>query len=560
MAGRGTVNDTREGGRILVDNLVAQGVNMIFQVPGESFLPVLDALGEAPLRTITCRHESGAANMAEAYGKLTGRPGVCIVTRGPGACHAAVGVHTARQDSTPMVLLVGQVDRPLRGREAFQEVDLHGLFGWTAKAVTEVDDAAALPDAIAEAWRMAMTGRPGPVVIGLPEDMLTDRVSVADAARVENDVVAADAADVDAALAALAGASRPLVIAGGSRWSQETNNALAAFAAAWALPVCVSFRRQDHLDNTHDSYAGDLSFAPDPALSQAVREADLILALGTRLGDLTTGGFESIAPPNPTQTLIHVFPDRDEMARNFTPDVAVIADPGAFLTSALKHTAPATPTWRTWTDERRAAYTATLDAVPCPGALDMNAVIAALRERLELDDIITTDAGNFAQWVQRFYPFRRHRTQIAPTGGAMGYGVPAGVAAGLIHPTRRVVTFAGDGGFMMTGNELATAAQYGVRTVFVVVNNGMFGTIRAHQERRYPARPHGTDLQNPDFTALGQSFGLFAQRVARTDEIAAAFDAALAHDGPALIELILDAEAASTNASLTQIREKALAG
>lgn len=459
-----------------------------------------------------------------------------------------------------MVLLVGQVDRPLRGREAFQEVDLHGLFGWTAKAVVEVDDAAALPDAIAEAWRTAMAGRPGPVVIGLPEDMLTERVSAADQDRVEVAAVAADPAQIGTALAALAKAARPLVIAGGSRWSQAANEDLAQFAAAWQLPVCVSFRRQDRLDNTHASYVGDLAFAPDPALAAAVREADLILALGTRLGDLTTGGFDAIKPPKPSQTLIHVFPDGDEMTRNFDPDVAVIADPAAFLTDALQHAAPPTPPWRAWTEERRRTFQATQDPVPCPGDLDMNAVIAAVRTRLEADDIITTDAGNFAQWVQRFYPFRRYRTQIAPTGGAMGYGVPAGVAAGLVHPMRSVVAFAGDGGFMMTGNELATAAQYGVQTVFVVVNNGMFGTIRAHQERRYPARPHGTDLPNPDFTALAQACGLLARRVARTEEIEAAFDAAFGHDGPALIELILDPEAASTNASLTQIREKALAG
>lgn len=552
------VTDLREGGRILVDNLVAQGVDIIFQVPGESFLPVLDALSDAPVRTITCRHESGAANMAEAYGKLTGRPGVCIVTRGPGACHAAVGVHTARQDSTPMVLLVGQVDRPLRGREAFQEVDLHAMFGWTAKTVTEIDDAADLPRAIAEAWQTAMAGRPGPVVIGLPEDMLTDRVAVADGVRVEPALVDADPAQVHAALNALATATRPLVIAGGSRWSEAAHAALARFADAWQLPVCVSFRRQDRLDNADPCYVGDLAFAPDPALAAAVREADLILALGTRLGDLTTGGFESIKPPDPTQTLVHVFPDHDEMVRNFQPDIAVIADPACFLDHALRHAAPGSHPWQTWTEDRRRTYAATQRPVPCPGALDMNAVIAAVRARLDPEDIITTDAGNFAQWVQRFYPFRRYRTQIAPTGGAMGYGVPAGVAAGLVHPTRRVVAFAGDGGFMMTGNEIATAAQYDVGVVFVVVNNGMFGTIRAHQERRYPARPHGTDLKNPDFTALAEAAGLRARRVTRTCEIEAAFDDALSHNGPALVELMLDPEAASTNASLSRIRDVAL--
>ncbi len=552
------MSNQRTASQVIVDGLVKQGVDLVFQVPGESFLPVLDALKDSDVRTITCRHEAGAANMAEAYGKLTGRPGVCIVTRGPGACHASVGIHTARQDSTPMVLLVGLVDRPLRGREAFQEIDLAAMFGWTAKWVCEVQDANRLPETIHRAWQTAMSGRPGPVVLGLPEDMLSDLTSVVDAARVDIAEIAAPDAEVGRALDLLRAARKPLVIVGGSRWSDEASRLLEAFATGWDLPVCVTFRRQDRIDNRHSSYVGDLAFAPDPFLVEAMRDADLILALGTRLGDLTTGGYELLKPPRAKQTLIHVYPDPSELGRLYTPDVAVVADPVRFLASCAKATPPDGP-WLKWTATLQAAFTASLAPGSCPGPLDMNVAIRELAEKLSPDDIITLDAGNFAQWVQRYYPFKGFRTQIGPTGGAMGYGIPAGVAAALVRPDRQVVTFVGDGGFMMTSNEMATAVQHRANLIVVVVNNGMFGTIRAHQERRFPGRPHGTDLDNPDFVAMAEAVGFTAFRVRKTSDISTAFDRALKHDGPVLVELVLDPEAISTRASLTKIRSDAMA-
>ena len=552
------MSNQRTASQVIVDGLVKQGVDLVFQVPGESFLPVLDALKDSDVRTITCRHEAGAANMAEAYGKLTGRPGVCIVTRGPGACHASVGIHTARQDSTPMVLLVGLVDRPLRGREAFQEIDLAAMFGWTAKWVCEVQDANRLPETIHRAWQTAMSGRPGPVVLGLPEDMLSDLTSVVDAARVDIAEIAAPDAEVGRALDLLRAARKPLVIVGGSRWSDEASRLLEAFATGWDLPVCVTFRRQDRIDNRHSSYVGDLAFAPDPFLVEAMRDADLILALGTRLGDLTTGGYELLKPPRAKQTLIHVYPDPSELGRLYTPDVAVVADPVRFLASCAKATPPDGP-WLKWTATLQAAFTASLAPGSCPGPLDMNVAIRELAEKLSPDDIITLDAGNFAQWVQRYYPFKGFRTQIGPTGGAMGYGIPAGVAAALVRPDRQVVTFVGDGGFMMTSNEMATAVQHRANLIVVVVNNGMFGTIRAHQERRFPGRPHGTDLDNPDFVAMAEAVGFAAFRVRKTSDISTAFDHAIKHDGPALVELVLDPEAISTRASLSKIRSDAKA-
>jgi acetolactate synthase I/II/III large subunit len=550
------MKNQRTASRVIVDGLAKQGVDIIFQVPGESFLPLLDSLRDSKVRTITCRHEAGAANMAEAYGKLTGRPGVCIVTRGPGACHASVGIHTARQDSTPMVLLVGLVDRPLQGREAFQEIDLDAMFGWTAKWVCVVQDADRLPETIQRAWQTAMSSRPGPVVLGLPEDMLSDLTIVVDADRVDPTEITAPDTEVERALDLLRTAQKPMVIVGGSRWTDEASRLLEAFSEAWDLPVCVTFRRQDRIDNRHSSYVGDLAFAPDPFLVEAIRGADLILALGTRLGDLTTGGYELLKPPKPDQTLIHVYPDPSELGRLYTPDVAVVADPVRFLASCAKATPPEN-TRRTWSATLQAAFTASLVPAACPGPLDMNVVIQELSRKLGPDDIITLDAGNFAQWVQRYYPFKGFRTQIGPTGGAMGYGIPAGVAAALVRPDRRVVTFVGDGGFMMTSNEMATAVQHHANLVIIVVNNGMFGTIRAHQERRFPGRAHGTDLVNPDFVAMAEAIGFAAFRVRETIEISATFDHALKHDGPALVELVLDPEAISSRASLSKIRAAA---
>ncbi|MEQ8248120.1 MAG: thiamine pyrophosphate-binding protein [Alphaproteobacteria bacterium] len=548
----------RHGGRILVDALHTQGVTTVFQVPGESFLPVLDALHDAPtIQTVTCRHESGAANMAETWGKLTGRPGIVFVTRGPGACHASVGVHTAKQDSTPMIIFVGQVDWPFLGREAFQEVDIEAMFGWTTKWSTTVQSADELPEIVARAFVEAMAGRPGPVVVALPEDILSDMADPTASNRVDRVSVRPAPTDVEAAVALLRRATKPLVIAGGTGWRQSECEALERWARRWQIPVCVSFRRQDRFDNTSPCYVGDLAFAIDPALEATVRDADVIVALGTRLGDLATKGYSLLTPPHPTQKLIHVFPDAKELGRVFVPDVAVLSDPGPFAAVLEEQTPPPNPAWHDWSTERCDSYAKSIAPGPNPGAVDMNAVVAVLREALTADDIVVTDAGNFAQWIQRFYAFRRLGTQIAPCGGAMGYGVPAGIAAGLHAPERHVVAFAGDGGFMMTASELATARRYDVGVTFVVVNNGMFGTIRGHQERHFPGRVSGTDLTNPDFTAMARAFGLPAHRVERTDQFEPALAAAFREDGPALIEIMLDPEAISPRATLSQVRAAA---
>ncbi len=549
----------RTGGQILVDALSAQGVDTVFQVPGESFLPVLDALYDKPsIRTITCRHESGAANMAEAWGKLTGRPGIAFVTRGPGACHASVGIHTAKQDSTPLVLFVGQVDRPLLGREAFQEVDLEAMFGWTTKLAVTARNAAELPAIVERAFAAAMGGRPGPVAVALPEDILSEQADVHDPARVEPRPTTPAQHDVQGAADLIRQSSRPLVIAGGTGWTQDACDQLTDWAGRWQIPVCVSFRRQDRFDNTHGCYIGDLAFAPDPALNEAVRDADLILALGTRLGDLTTGGYTLLTPPTPAQTLVHVFPDVMELRRVYEPAFAVVAHPGPFASALAALEAPESPPWATWTKARCAAYRASLEPGPVVGSTDMNAVIQALRDALEPETVIATDAGNFAQWLQRFYPFRRLGTQIAPTGGAMGYGVPAGIAAALWRPETRALALVGDGGFMMTGNELATARRYDANVTFVVVNNGMFGTIRGHQERSFPGRPSGTDLTNPDFVRFAESFGIPAFRVESTEDFGPALHDANATKGPALIEIVLDPETVSSRATLSQVRDRAL--
>lgn len=551
----------RSGGQILIDGLIAQGTDIVFQVPGESFLPVLDALHDTAdrIRVITCRHESGAANMAEAHGNLTGRPGICFVTRGPGAGHAAVGVLTAKQDSSPMILFVGQVDRPFRGREAFQEVDLAAMFGWTAKWVTEVDDPAKLPAVITRAFEAATEGRPGPVVIGLPEDMLDESADVEDAARISPAATKPAAHDVSRAAAIVREATRPLVIAGGTGWSEAACENLRDIATAWNLPVCVSFRRQDRFDNTHANYVGDLAFAMDPGLADGLASADVILALGTRLGDLATKGYSVIRPPHPDQTLVHVYPDASELGRVFEPDLAIHACVAPFVAAWHALCASDSRGWTAWTDRLRAAYARTQEPGVCPGGVDLNDVIAVVRQALPPDAIVATDAGNFSQWVQRYYPFRQLGTQVAPPSGAMGYGVPAGIAAKVIHPARQVVVFVGDGGFLMTGNELATAVQHDVGVIVIVVNNAMFGTIRAHQERRYPGRVSGTGLKNPDLTALGKSFGVHATRVTRTAEFAPVFKAALAAKGPSLIEVVIDPEAISPTATLSQIRNAALA-
>jgi acetolactate synthase I/II/III large subunit len=541
---------TRTAARILVDQLLVHGVDTAYCVPGESYIDVLDAIGDSPIRLITARHEAAAANMAEAYGKLTGRPGVCLVTRAPGATHAAVGIHTAYQDSTPLVLLVGHVPRHHLGREAFQELDYARLFGEMAKWVTVADDAAALPELVAHAFHTATSGRPGPVVLALPEDAQADEADVEDAARYRPAQASPAAADVDRALELLDAARRPLIVVGGGGWSEQAGRDAIAFAESSRIPVATSFRRQDYVDNGSPAYVGPLTIGMDPALAARVGDADVILALGTRLGEIATQQYSLLDVPRPRQTLVHVHADPDELGRVYEADLPIVSGSPQFA-AMLR---PVDGSARTeWVAEGRAAYLANLQHAPLPGDLQLGDVVAHLRERLPDDAVITNGAGNYTVWAHRFYEFHRYGTQLAPCAGAMGYGVPAAVAAKLMHPERIVVCLSGDGDFLMSGHELATAAQYGAAIVVLVVNNGMLGTIRMHQERRF-GRGVGTDLLNPDFVAYGKAFGAHATLVERIEDFPAAFEEALGADRPALLELRVDPEAITPRATLSRIR------
>jgi acetolactate synthase-1/2/3 large subunit len=546
---------TRTGGQVLVDQLVLHGADLAFGVPGESYLAVLDALHDAPLRLIVTRHESGAANMAEAYGKLTGRPGVCMVTRGPGATNASNGVHTAFQDSTPMLLLIGQVARDTVGREGFQELDYRAMYGAIAKWATQVDDAARLPEIVARAFAVATSGRPGPVVLALPEDMLTERVDVADA-HLHRAVPAAPARDAMARLGELLAQARaPLAVVGEGGWTAQTGADVAAFAEAQAVPVAASFRCQDYVDNASPAYAGHAALAMDPALAKRIREADVLLAIGGRLGEIPTAGYTLVRPGAPTQRLVHVHPDPDEIGAVYPTELGIVAGLEAFA-AAARALEPAGAEARAGLlevahgeYERNLAETREL-----PGPLQMSAVMATLRARLPDEAILSNGAGNFSVWAHRYYEFHRYPTQLGPRSGSMGYGVPAAVGAKAVHPDRPVVCLAGDGDFLMTGQELATAVQEDLAIVVLVVNNAMYGTIRMHQERQYPGRVVGTDLRNPDFVAYARAFGAHGALVERSEDFPAALDEALECGRPAVIELRVDPQAITPRQTLDEIR------
>jgi acetolactate synthase I/II/III large subunit len=545
---------TRTGARILVDQLVLHGVETSFCIPGESYIAVLDALRDVPIRLVVARHEAGAANMADAYGKLTGRPGVCFVTRAPGATHAAVGVHAAYQDSTPLILFVGQVPRQHRGREAFQELDYGRMFGEIAKWVAEVGEAAAVPEIVAHAFHAATSGRPGPVVVALPEDVLGEEADVADAEPYRAVRPAPGRDSVARVHELLAGSERPLVVVGGGGWSAQAAADLQGWVEASRLPVATSFRRQDYIDNTSPSYAGVLTIGHDPALASRLRGCDLLLALGTRLGDIATHGYTTLEPPRTPQTLVHVHADPDELGRVYEPDLPIVADSAEFV-AALNGLEPVDGSrWAEWTEAAHADFLAWLDHHRGPGALDLGDVVAHLRERLPPEAIVTNGAGNYTVWVHRFYSFRRYRTQLSPCSGAMGYGIPAAVAAKVVHPERPVVCVTGDGDFLMSGHELAAAAQENAPIVVLLVNNGMYGTIRMHQERQFPGRVVGTDLVNPDFVALAQAYGAYAELVDRSEDFAEAFERALTVGRSAVLELRVDPEAITPQATLSAIR------
>jgi acetolactate synthase-1/2/3 large subunit len=557
----------RTGGQILVDALHTHGTDLVFGVPGESYLAVLDALHDSSIRFIINRQEGGAAFMAEAYGKLTGRPGVCFVTRGPGATNASIGVHTAQQDSTPMILFIGQVGNDFVEREAFQEIDYRRMLGTMTKWVAQIDRADRIPEYVAHAYQVATSGRPGPVVLALPEDMLTAQADVPDARRYQPVQAAPSPAQITQLREMLAAAKQPVVLLGGAGWHADACDDICRFTERNALPVACAFRFQDLLDNRHPQYIGDVGIGINPKLAARIKSADLVIAIGPRLGEMTTGGYTLLDAPVPKQKLVHVHASAEELGRVYQADLminsgmpqiaAALADMEPVDASAWRHTAA----------DARAELTAWQEEPPIfkgsDAALNLWQVVQTLKAALPPDTILTNGAGNFATWAHRFWHYGGFRTQLAPTSGAMGYGVPAAVAAKIAAPHRTVLNFAGDGDFMMNGQELATAVQHRAGVLFIVFNNGAYGTIRMHQEREYPGRVSGTALQNPDFAALAQAYGAFGESVETTARFPLALERAQRHIAasglPALIELRYDADFITPNASLATIRQASLA-
>jgi len=548
----------RHGGQIVADQLVIQGCEAAFCVPGESFLALLDGLHDAPsIRTIVCRQEGGAAMMAEAYGKLSGKPGVCMVTRGPGATNAASGVHIAYQDSTPMILLVGQVAREMMDREAFQEIDYRRMYGQMSKWVAQVEDTARLPEYISRAYHVAQSGRPGPVVLALPEDVLSDTADVADTlpARPARPKAASD--EVAAFKAMLEGSSHPMMIVGGGGWDTETAAHIERFSEANNIPVLASFRCQDYLDNRHPNYCGQAGIGLNPKIAERFRNADLLISVGARLGEITSSGYELFDIPNMAMKFVHVHPGADEIGHVYRPDLAINATSPSFAAAIADLQLSGAEQWKSWTAGVSAEYRSGNVPKPSPGEFQMEHAVATVRAKLGDDDIVTNGAGNYAVWLNRHFEYRRYKTQLAPTSGSMGYGLPAAIAAGIARPQVRTVCFAGDGCFMMTGQELATAMAEQLDIIIVIANNGMYGTIRMHQERRYTERVHGTSLVNPNFAKLAESYGAHGVQVTTNDAFDDAFEDALTRKGPVLIEALMSPDALSPTASLQEIRAAA---
>jgi len=545
---------TRHGGQLLVDQLKLHNVTRVFSVPGESFLAALDGLVESGIENIVCRHEGGAAMMAEATGKLTGRPGVLFVTRGPGASNASAGIHVAMQDSTPMVVFVGQIARGHRDREAFQEVNYKSFFGDLAKWVAEVDDTDRLPEYINRAFRVAQSGRPGPVVLALPEDMLSGLTDAQTQQPTPIQNPAVSDAQITEILSLLGQSKSPLIIAGGSGWSAQTAQDLQDFAVANSLPVTVTFRRQDYINNNAEIYAGDLAVGMNPKLATRLREADCLLILGSRFGDIPTNGYELVDPANPDKTIIHVHPDPDLPGSVYATDLAITATAADVIAKLKSSDGIPNPSWTDWTNTARADYLEWQRPKETPGAVKMEQVVAWLSENLPDDAVLTNGAGNYAAFLHRYYRFRKFGTQLAPTSGSMGYGFPAAIAAKLHDPEKTVICMAGDGCLQMTINEMSTAVQHGANVITIVANNGQYGTIRMHQERHYPGRVSGTALASPDFAALARAYGGHGETVTDTADFPAAFARAQAANLPAIIELTIDPEALSTGLTLSQTR------
>ncbi|MGX1108381.1 MULTISPECIES: thiamine pyrophosphate-binding protein [Bradyrhizobium] len=548
-----TKSNARTGGRILIDQLVAQGVERVTCVPGESYLAALDALHDTPIDVVICRAEGGAAMMAEAYGKLTGRPGICFVTRGPGSTNAAHGVHIAMQDSTPMILFVGQVDTGMREREAFQELDYKAVFGTMAKWAVEIDRPDRIPELVARAFRVALQGRPGPVVISLPENMLTEAAAVADAPKVEPAATWPAPADLERLGSMLAGARAPIVVLGGSAWTAEAAKGIARFAERFDLPVTTSFRRASLFDADHSHYAGDLGIGPSPKLRDRITGADVILLIGGRMSEMPSSSYTLLDIPVPSQKLIHVHPGAEELGRVYQPALAIQATPAAFAAAVETMKPAAAPVWKGEAAKAHADYLAWTDKPrELPGSFQYGEVVTWLRDRLPKDAIVCNGAGNYAGWIHRHHRFHAFAAQLAPTSGSMGYGVPAAVMAKRHHPDRVVVAFAGDGCFLMNGQEFATAVQYDAPLIVVVIDNAQYGTIRMHQERDYPGRVVGTQLKNPDFALYAKAFGGHGERVERTEDFAPAFERALASGKPAILHCLVDQRALSVGKDFVQ--------
>jgi acetolactate synthase-1/2/3 large subunit len=550
---------TRHGGKILVDALVAQGVRMAFGVPGESYLPVLDGLHDVrdKLKYVICRQEGGASYMAEAYGKLTGEPGVLMVTRGPGAANGAIGVHTGFQDSTPMVVFVGQVGNDFVEREAFQEIDYRRMYGPMTKWVAQIDRVERIPEYVSRAFHTAMSGRPGPVLLALPEDTLFAEAAVADVPKHHVIRPTVSSSDIQEVRKLLENAQRPFVLLGGGGWNREATQKLQKWAETHGLPVGTSFRCQDLFDNRSPSYAGDVGIGINPKLAQRVKDADVLLVIGARLGEMTTSAYSLLEVPVPRQTLVHVHAGAEELGRVYRPAVAINSGYPQFV-DALSSLSFKNSSWKEKTETARKEFLEWTEPKTMPGDLQYGQVIRWLSDNLPEDTIVAGGAGNFAGWLHRHFRYKGFRTQLGSTNGSMGYGYPAAVAAKLAAPNRSVLGLCGDGDFLMNGQEIATAAQYGAAFVALVVNNGMYGTIRMHQEREYPGRVSGTELKNPDFAAYARAFGGHGETVERTEDFAPAYQRAAASGKPALIELRIDPDAITPAATLTAIREKAL--
>ena len=549
----------RTGAQLLVECLLAQEAEIGFGVPGESYLAVLDALHDVgnSFRFINCRHEGGGAFMAEAYGKLTGKPGILFVTRGPGATNASIGIHTAMQDSVPMVVFVGQIETTMRGREAFQELDYKAVFGPMVKWVVEIDHADRVPELVCRAFTVAQSGRPGPVVVALPEDMLLQETEARPRGKITGVQAYPAEAQISEAMALLGRAKRPVVVAGGGGWTDAGKSALQEFLEANNLPLIVTFRNQDTIENDSPSYIGDASFGMSPEIRAFLDESDLILAINVRFGETLTAGYRLFDPAQFDKKLVHIHAGEAELGKIFTPDLAILSGPDAAAIELSRSPSVHNPEWEKRTQIARKAWLAGFSLPTQPGDLDLGEVMAHLREVLPNDTIITNGAGNFAIWANRYLYYGKTRRLLGPEAGSMGAGVPAAAMAKLVHPERTVLCFAGDGDFQMTGMELGVARQYGAAPIILVFNNGMYGTIRMHQEREFPNRVSGTQLINPDFTKIAEAFGLFGQRVERTQDFASAFQLAMESPTGALLELVIDPEMLAPHATVSGIRARA---